>query len=131
MVRLPKEQRTLCNRICYYANHLHALIGLKNSNQSVNTIVSNAKRFMAYEIIKRLKGDQQKELLDQLSRAVKEPDRKRGKLHQVFQPSFNCKECFTEAFTEQKLTYMHENPCKGKWNLAISPGEYRHSSAGY
>ena len=30
-------------------NHLHVLIGLKNSDQSINTIVSNAKRFIAYE----------------------------------------------------------------------------------
>src|SRR4051812_41043515 len=48
-------------------NHLHALIALKNSDQSINTIVSNAKRFIAYEIINRLKEQQQKELLYKLS----------------------------------------------------------------
>ena len=32
-------------------NHLHALIALKNSDQSINTVVSNAKRFMAYETL--------------------------------------------------------------------------------
>jgi hypothetical protein len=41
-------------------NHLHALIGLKNSEQSINIIVSNAKRFMAYELVKRLKEQDQK-----------------------------------------------------------------------
>ncbi len=30
---------------------------------------------------------------------------------------------------EQKLNYMHMNPCKGKWNLANSPADYEHSSA--
>jgi hypothetical protein len=30
---------------------------------------------------------------------------------------------------EQKLSYMHNNPCSGIWNLAISPVEYHHSSA--
>jgi hypothetical protein len=25
--------------------------------------------------------------------------------------------------------YMHNNPCKGKWNLAPSPVDYPHSSA--
>jgi hypothetical protein len=24
---------------------------------------------------------------------------------------------------------MHNNPCKGKWNLAPSPKQYKHSSA--
>ena len=29
----------------------------------------------------------------------------------------------------QKLDYMHDNPCKGKWNLCTSPADYLHSSA--
>ena len=29
----------------------------------------------------------------------------------------------------QKLNYIHDNPCKGNWNLASSPEEYRYSSA--
>jgi hypothetical protein len=26
---------------------------------------------------------------------------------------------------------MHDNPCRGKWNLVGSPVEYKHSSAGF
>jgi len=110
-------------------NHLHALIGLKNSDQSINTIVSNAKRFMAYEIVKRLKEQHQNNVLQKLVSAVTASDSKRGKLHQVFESSFDCKECYSEAFTEQKLSYMHENPCKGTWDLVVSPIDYKHSSA--
>jgi hypothetical protein len=32
---------------------------------------------------------------------------------------------------EQKLNYIHNNPCKGKWNLANNIVEYVHSSAKY
>ena len=32
---------------------------------------------------------------------------------------------------EQKLNYIHDNPCIGKWNLAESPVDYIHSSAHY
>ena len=35
-------------------NHLHVLVGFKALTQSINTIVSNGKRFIAYEIVKRL-----------------------------------------------------------------------------
>ena len=31
----------------------------------------------------------------------------------------------------QKLVYMHENSCKDKWNLAVAPVDYKHSSAKY
>lgn len=30
---------------------------------------------------------------------------------------------------QQKLDYIHHNPCKGKWNLATAPIEYEHNSA--
>lgn len=112
-------------------NHLHVIIAIKNSKQSINTIVSNAKRFMAYEIVKRLKDQSKKEILEKLSSAVTASDSKRGKLHQVFEPSFDCKECYSESFTEQKLNYMHQNPCRGTWNLAVTPIDYKHSSAKY
>jgi hypothetical protein len=110
-------------------NHLHVLIGFKALSQSINTVVSNGKRFIAYEIIKRLKEQKQIEVLNKLSAAVTDSDRKRGKLHQVFESSFDAKELRTKKFIEQKLSYMHSNPCSGIWNLASSAVEYSHSSA--
>jgi REP element-mobilizing transposase RayT len=110
-------------------NHLHVLIGFKALTQSINTIVSNGKRFIAYEIIKRLQEQKNDLILKTLSNAVTDSDRKRGKLHQVFESSFDAKECRREPFIRQKLSYMHNNPCKGVWNLAASPSEYLHSSA--
>ena len=35
-------------------NHLHALIDFSATAKRINTIIGNGKRFMAYEIIKRL-----------------------------------------------------------------------------
>jgi len=36
-------------------NHIHALIAFRNTGQSINAIIGNGKRFLAYEIVKRLK----------------------------------------------------------------------------
>ncbi len=105
------------------------LIGFKALTQSINTVVSNGKRFIAYEIVKRLEEQNNAAILKTLSDAVTDSDRKRGKLHQVFESSFDAKECRREKFINQKLSYMHENPCKGVWNLALSPLKYLHSSA--
>ena len=30
---------------------------------------------------------------------------------------------------KQKLDYMHDNPVRGKWNLAKTAADYKHSSA--
>ena len=110
-------------------NHIHALIGFRNTGKSVNTIIGNGKRFMAYEITARLKKQDNIPILKQLNESVNQSDRKRGKLHEIWEDSFDWKECNSRNLIEQKLDYIHRNPCKGKWNLAESPVDYLHSSA--
>jgi REP element-mobilizing transposase RayT len=110
-------------------NHLHALIAFQESDNSINTIIGNGKRFMAYELVRRLKEGNHENLLLELSSYVIKTERKKGKLHGVFEPSFDWKECTSDDFIEQKLNYIHENPCRGRWNLARQCWDYVHSSA--
>ncbi len=117
-------------------NHLHALIAFRNTSQSINTIVGNGKRFMAYEIIKRLERQKETELLQRLNLSVEAKDRERNKKHEVWEDSFDWKECRTHKFMKQKLVIClpvrsggHDNPCRGKWNLVKDFTEYIHSSA--
>ena len=112
-------------------NHVHALISFKATQQSINTIVGNGKRFMAYEIVKRLQKKGEKDLLLTLQTNVEAKRRANNKLHDVWKLSFDWKYCNSLAFIKQKLNYMHDNPCTGKWNLCSSPIEYIHSSAKY
>jgi REP element-mobilizing transposase RayT len=108
-------------------NHIHFLIYLPEKAPELMIVIGNAKRFMAYEIVKRLKNRQ--DILDILESGVKPPERKKGKLHQVFEESYDAKECFSNEFIEQKLSYIHKNPISGKWKLADTYIDYHHSSA--
>lgn len=110
-------------------NHVHALIAFRAGDKSINAAIGNGKRFMAYEIVDRLQVQGNEEILFHLSSYVNKTDRKRGKLHEVFEPSFDWKECIGTKFIEQKLDYIHENPCRGNWGLASEPIHYVHSSA--
>lgn len=110
-------------------NHLHSLIYFLKTDKSINKIVGDGKRFMAYEIVKRLKQDGREDILLKLQDAVEATDRQRGKKHEIWEDSFDFKICGTEKFMNQKLAYMHSNPCTGKWKLAKTPIDYKHSSA--
>ena len=112
-------------------NHLHVLIDFSNSPKSINTIVSNGKRFMAYKIVERLKELNKTEILKQLSEAVNPSDKNKGKIHQVFERSFDCKGITSQHFFTQKLSYIYNNPCIGVWKLVENPMDYIHSSAKY
>jgi REP element-mobilizing transposase RayT len=108
-------------------NHLHLLIFV--SAGSINTLLSNGKRFLAYEIVKRLEKQQQHEILHQLESAVTPKEKQRKKKHRVFEVSSDIKPCYNEKFLLQKLNYIHNNPVTGKWKLSNLPEEYAHSSA--
>ena len=112
-------------------NHIHLLIGLRNTGKNLNNIVGNGKHFIAYEIVNRLRAQSKEQILEQMAEGVNDTDRKRGKLHEVWEDSFDWKECRSKELVMQKINYIHNNPCKGKWKLAESPVDYLHSSAKY
>lgn len=112
-------------------NHIHAVISFNDNGQSINTRIGNGKRFLAYGIVERLQKQGEEKVLIGLQSGVNNTDRERGKRHQVFKACFDCKECVTEKMLLTKLRYMHDNPCRGNWQLADTTIEYPHSSAKY
>jgi REP element-mobilizing transposase RayT len=112
-------------------NHIHCIIGFRNSDKNINTMIGNGKRFIAYQIVARLKKQKSIGLLGKMASAVNRSDKKQNKLHEVWEDSFDWKECYSDKMIIQKLDYIHDNPCRGKWRLAESPVDYIHSSARY
>ncbi len=112
-------------------NHLHCISFFPTSDFSLNKIISNAKRFMAYEIIKRLKNNNQTEILQQLEIAVSNKEKIKGQLHKVFEESFDVKSIDKKKFFLQKLNYIHLNPVLSNCKLVSDWREYEHSSAGF
>ena len=109
-------------------NHLHLLIHIAQGADSINTILANGKRFLAYEIVKRLEKHGHEDILSILASRVTPEERKRKKKHRVFEVSSDIKPCYTEKFLLQKLEYIHANPISGKWELADSAESYPHAS---
>jgi putative transposase len=110
-------------------NHAHVLIHVADAN--INKLLGNGKRFMAYEIVERLKIAGKTDILKVLSERVTNEERKRKKKHRVFEMSSDIKPCYNRNFIRQKLDYIHRNPVSGKWSLAATFVDYPHSSAAF
>ncbi len=111
-------------------NHVHLLI-YAPENMSINPLLGNAKRFLAYDIVERLKTQGEVKVMERLRSAVRPSDAARGQEHRVFTTSSDIRECFDRAMIEQKLDYMHANPVSGEWALVANALDYPHSSAGF
>jgi len=111
-------------------NHTHLLIHQRSkSTKTLNTLVGNGKRFLAYEIVNRLHANNEMTTLDILQKDVSENERSKGKNHQFFRPSFDAKICYNLKMLETKLHYIHLNPVSGKWQLTEDWLLYKYSSA--
>jgi REP element-mobilizing transposase RayT len=112
-------------------NHVHLLLYLPDAKINLNTIIGNAKRFMAYGFIQRLNSNNDHRLLNTLALACSEKEKAKGQQHKAFEPSFDAKPVYSTEFLNQKLDYIHHNPVNGKWRLADEFTDYLHSSAGF
>jgi REP element-mobilizing transposase RayT len=129
MLRVFQSKGHLPTGYVIMPNHLHLLLCYNGDGPSLNKLIGNGKRFMAYELVRRLEQNGDQQILQALQAAVLPKDASRGKKHQVWIESFDAKECRTEKFLLQKLHYIHNNPVSGKWKLAPSSIDYLHSSA--
>lgn len=127
---LKKERHHIVGYVIM-PNHIHLMLAYNKTARSINTLVGNGKRFMAYEIVKRLQQTAQTELLKQLAAAVNTSGIAAKIHYKVFRDSFDLQHCYSQKFILQKLTYIHDNPCVKKWMLAAHPSDYTHSSAAF
>ena len=112
-------------------NHLHLLIYVDENCKGFNRILGDSKRFMAYEIVSRLKERGEDVLLEKLIDGLQENERAKGKKHQVFRLSFDAKEVIGDKDINKVLDYIHHNPVSGKWNLVDDFRMYPYSSASF
>lgn len=107
-----EEQKCILNGYVIMPNHLHLVLYYKNEKKSLNRIIADSKRFLAYEIVKRLKQLGKSDLLNILQQGVQTNERAKGKMHQVFRLSFDAKRV-DEKEVESVLDYLHRNPVSG------------------
>ena len=81
---------------------MHCILYFKEAGFNLNKIISNGKRFMAYEIIRRLKQEQENTMLKLLSDPVTQREKEKGQLHKVFKDSFDAKAIFRINFYGKK-----------------------------
>ena len=110
-------------------NHIHVMITFSPIDESINAIIGNGKRFMAYQIIKRLSNNKEVDILFSLSENIEAKRKSNNNKHNVWELSFDWKKCDSNEFADQKLDYMHLNPCRSKVILCQNPEDYVHSSA--
>ncbi|MFT7230445.1 MAG: hypothetical protein ACI9GO_000913 [Bacteroidia bacterium] len=113
-------------------NHFHGIFYVSdNCERTINQLLANGKRFIAYDIIKRLEELKREDILQELFHSTTDKEKNSGKKHRVFKTSSDIKELHSSSMILTKLEYIHRNPCQGRWNLVDDFTTYKHSSAAF
>jgi REP element-mobilizing transposase RayT len=99
-------------------NHIHILMKISGNSPALSILIMNAKRFLAYEIIKFLKDTGDQENLNFFHSRARIKDHAK---HKIFEDGYDSQIIQSRKFLLQKLNYIHNNPCQEKWQLASSP----------
>ena len=118
---LKKEKKIKVSAFVIMPTHIH-LIWKINSEFNREDIRRDFFKFTAISI-KKFISDNNSALLTKFYVGVK--DRK----FQIWQRNPLNIELYSENAVQQKVNYIHYNPVKEKWNLAIVPQDYKYSSA--
>jgi hypothetical protein len=121
---MQQQKRILLFAFVIMPSHLHAVI--KPVSLSIGTILQQFGSFTAHEMLKRLREDGDKDLLNLFRQQKRDPRHK----HSIWQ-DIQAKNIYSMDVLQQKLEYIHQNPVAKKWNLVMDRADYPYSSAGY
>lgn len=107
-MRLVHGKGYHCFGYAIMPNHVHFVIRVPEGG-AINSVLGNGKRFMAYELIKRLTEAGRTDLLARLEAGLRPSDRACGQKHRVFATSTHLVELFSGKMIEEKLKYIHAN----------------------
>ena len=113
---------------CLMPNHLHLIVATDNEI-GLSAILRDLKKFTSSQIIKAIEANQQESRRNWMLwifRSAGERNKK-NTTYQFWQQNNQPKELETNAFKDQKLDYIHQNPVAA--GLVWEPENYRYSSA--
>lgn len=120
---LIEQKRIVLYGFVLMPNHIHLLWRIQAPYHK-EEVQRDFLKFTAQKIIADLKQHHPK-VLELFY--VNAKDRK----YQIWERNPLSVYCFSNAVTEQKLNYIHQNPLQQKWRLAETPEAYKYSSASF
>lgn len=121
---MQQQKRILLFAFIIMPTHLHTI--LKPESDTIGEIVQQFGSFTAHAILKQLRIDNQKDLLD----LFQQKKRDQRHEHSIWQ-DIQAKNIYSPDFLWQKMEYIHQNPVAKEWKLVEDRADYLYSSARY
>ena len=106
-------------------NHTH-FTGQFTKDDPLSDVMRDFKKHTSDRILRQFEAEGNTDTLKILAEKVTRPEKQ---TYKVWEDDYNAKDVFSVEFLEQKMEYIHYNPCREHWKLSATPEEYLWSSA--
>lgn len=107
-------------------NHIH-IIACFSEEHPLYAVIRDFKKFTARQIYRQFSVDANIKVLD----VLKKEGEKVKQEYKVWEAGYDARDIFTVEFLQQKMDYIHHNPCQAQWKLVETPEDYMWSTAGF
>ena len=105
-------------------NHIH-FIARFSKEYKLSDGLRDFKRHTARCILRELCAQRATHTLTLLRQTINDPRQE----YKVWEAGYDARDIFSVEFLQQKMDYIHWNPCQLKWKLTSVPEDYLWSSA--
>ena len=107
-------------------NHIH-IIAHFSEDYPLADMMRDFKKFTARQIYRHFHAEGNNKVLSLLQKEGKKVKQE----YKVWEDSYDARDVFSIEFLQQKMDYIHHNPCQTHWKLVETPEEYLWSTAGF
>ena len=107
-------------------NHVH-FIALFSKENSLSDFMRDFKKFTARQIYRYFQEQENKITLE----VLKKDGEKAKQEYKVWEDGYDARDIYSIEFLQQKMDYIHHNPCQPQWKLVELPEEYMWLTAGF
>ena len=106
-------------------NHVHLLVRFF-PNIKLSDVMREFKKHTSKQIILACKTENNQKYLSYMEDAARTIS---GQTYKVWEDGYDAREVFSLPFLQQKMDYLHKNPCQPQLRMVDQPEEYLWSSA--
>lgn len=107
-------------------NHIH-IIAQFTDQYSLAGMMRDFKKFTARQIYRQFQAEENTKVLDVLRKEGEQVKQE----YKVWEGDYDARDVFSVEFLQQKMDYIHHNPCQPQSKLVESPEQYVWSTAGF
>lgn len=105
-------------------NHVHFIAQFNDIN-TLSSVMRDFKKFTARQIHRQFSVEENHKVLG----ILKTEGQRVKQEYKVWDDDYDARDVFSVKFLQQKMDYIHNNPCQQQWKLVEAPEEYLWSTA--